>query len=1554
MKTSFRRALVSRVLPILLLFAGLGHAAVVTPTVSILNFASTTVIISGLGFDSLAANNTVVFNHGVTGTVTAATAMQLTVTLSAPPSATGNLTAVVTTDGLSSGSPVTVAVIAPMVQLNPASESVNATAGPFNVTATLTGNASFAAGANGTSSNFASGLGIAITQAVADAAGNLYALAGGALQKVTPSGTLTTVISSGGFNNPTGLAIDSDGNVYVSNNYSFTNTHNIIKVTPDGGSSFFVPDDAGLTAPTSLVCDSAKNLYVGQEDGSIVQVTPAGVMTAFATCPLPVQAMAVDSANNLYVSCTDDIIRKVTPSGTVSSFATGFGSVFSMAFDSAGYLYVATVAGTNLWEFSQIAPDGTVAGNIPLDYNVVPAGVTFDPSGNLYFGNGTTLVQLAPTVTVPVRLGGTAQSGIDYTGVTSSLTIVNGQTTGTITGTLLLDPPTSQTLTFTLGAPTGASLGSANVNTMTIVEPSSAPTVQFATDSETVNQSTGNFSIQLTLTGTPTPSFASGALWTSSNYATNVSNSASASWLTFDSAGNLYVSNHNLGDVSRIAPNGTVTKFYLPSGGFFRKEGMAFDTAGNLFVATHDDSGTGSVIKVTPSLVVTTFASGFTNPRGLAFDAAGNLYVANGDNTVQKITPAGVVSAYASGFSTPNGLAFDASGNLYVANGNANTISKVTPAGAVSTFATGFSTPYGITIDSAGYLYVTNNGNGNINKVTPAGVVGTFSGFFLPNGLTIVGISQATGIAFDSAGNLYVGSYGSNLVAKLTPCANVQYAVGGTAQAGRDYAGVAPTGGTVVFPPGQTTAVIAGTLPADPGGSQTLVLTLNTPVGVSLGATKSNTMTIVEPAPTITQSAAGLPINATQITINGVFNKTVANNTVTFNNGAVGTVVVPGGGHGGFIIIGGSGNVTSLTVNLTTPPNQVGPLIATVSAGGVSSAPVQVATVVPVITSTTTDLGLNATTLTINGFGFDPIAANNTITLNNGATGTVTAATATQLTIALTTSPTQSGALTATVTTDGNTSTANVPIGTAEPIAEFSTTGESADASVQTFSIPVQLTGSPTFDSGLAPSITPFATGFNAPEGMAFDANDNLYVANYLGDSISKVTPDGEVSTFASGFPTNGFTSYPSGLAFDAAGNLYVALIGNNSVSKVTPDGTISTDVPTMNSPSGVAFDAAGNLYATGVVDGSWVVSKFTPAGTQSTFTFTQDNGTSLAFDAAGNLYVGTNDVAFGGQVTKVSPDGSTSNLLASGFLGGPNAGGLAVDSAGNVYVANGTSVSKVTPLGVVSTFLSGLNGSAGLAFDSAGNLYVGTGADNVVSKVAATSIVPFTVGGDAVDGTDYTGLTVGPLVFLNGQPTVYISGTLIHHPGADKTLTFTLGTPSGAVLGTTTTHTLTILNGPVVTSSTANLANDSATLTINGFNFDPTAANDTVTFNDGTIGTVTTASATQLTLQLSQRPTGLGALTAVVNTGGQNSGTPVQIANVVPFANLTGVTMSGGTLTLTFSAAPNTTYQLQYTPALNPASWANVGPVTSNGTGVVQYAGALPAGTQGYYRLTH
>ena len=133
-------------------------------------------------------------------------------------------------------------------------------------------------------------------------------------------------------------------------------------------------------------------------------------------------------------------------------------------------------------------------------------------------------------------------------------------------------------------------------------------------------------------------------------------------------------------------------------------------------------------------------------------------------------------------------------------------------------------------------------------------------------------------------------------------------------------------------------------------------------------------------------------------------------------------------------------------------------------------------------------------------------------------------------------------------------------------------------------------------------------------------------------------------------------------------------------------------------------------------------------------------------------------------------------------------------------------SVTKVTPAGAVSTFLSGehdLNSGA-MCFDGAGNLYIGgyTGpelsASDEVLKVTQTVTVPFTLGGSEVSGVAYKGVTASPLTFGIGITSSKITGTLLPDLGPDQTLTFTLDTPTGgASLGSPAVNTMTI-NEPV------------------------------------------------------------------------------------------------------------------------------------------------------------
>jgi hypothetical protein len=105
----------------------------------------------------------------------------------------------------------------------------------------------------------------------------------------------------------------------------------------------------------------------------------------------------------------------------------------------------------------------------------------------------------------------------------------------------------------------------------------------------------------------------------------------------------------------------------------------------------------------------------------------------------------------------------------------------------------------------------------------------------------------------------------------------------------------------------------------------------------------------------------------------------------------------------------------------------------------------------------------------------------------------------------------------------------------------------------------------------------------------------------------------------------------------------------------------------------------------------------------------------------------------------------------------------------------------------------------------------------------------------------------------------------------------------------------------PVVTASTADLAANAAQITIHGLDFDPTAANNTVAFNDGAVGTVTTASSTSLTVTISTEPKTAGSLTAVVTTDSESSGNPVQVATVTPVVTARTASLTAGATEITF-----------------------------------------------------
>jgi sugar lactone lactonase YvrE len=300
-------------------------------------------------------------------------------------------------------------------------------------------------------------------------------------------------------------------------------------------------------------------------------------------------------------------------------------------------------------------------------------------------------------------------------------------------------------------------------------------------------------------------------------------------------------------------------------------------------------------------------------------------------------------------------------------------------------------------------------------------------------------------------------------------------------------------------------------------------------------------------------------------------------------------------------------------------------------------------------------------------------------------------------------------------------------------------------------------------------------------------------VSNATGNATSSpvsLTVNSTGVTTMAGWPASAGTAdgtgwaarfkYPGGVRVDASGNLFISDGYANTIRMITPAGVVttvagiagmsgstngSTAVALFNGPGGVAPDAMGNLYVAD--DGNYLIRKIsggmvtTLAGTAGTKGDTGNLFTdpqNLALDAAGNIYVADGK---GNVIRKVTPGGAVSTLAGSGTSGSIDATGalaefndptgIAVDSAGNVYVADygNNLIRKITPAAVVTTIagrlqpgsadgplgLGQMNGPSGVGVDSSGNVYVADSSNATVRMVTAAGYLSTIAGLAAVQG---------------------------------------------------------------------------------------------------------------------------------------------------------------------------------------------------------------------------
>ena len=140
--------------------------------------------------------------------------------------------------------------------------------------------------------------------------------------------------------NPTGLALDRSGALYVSCRHDGT----IHKVTPDGRSQLWLE---GMGIATGLAFDKDHNLFVGDRSGTIFKISPDRQVFVFATLEPSIAAyhLAFSPEGELYVSgpttSSFDHVSRIDSHGQVSVFYRGLGRPQGLAFDRQGRLYVA-------------------------------------------------------------------------------------------------------------------------------------------------------------------------------------------------------------------------------------------------------------------------------------------------------------------------------------------------------------------------------------------------------------------------------------------------------------------------------------------------------------------------------------------------------------------------------------------------------------------------------------------------------------------------------------------------------------------------------------------------------------------------------------------------------------------------------------------------------------------------------------------------------------------------------------------------------------------------------------------------------------------------------------------------------------------------------------------------------------------------------------------------------------------------------------------------------------------------------------------------------------
>ena len=632
-------------------------------------------------------------------------------------------------------------------------------------------------------------------------------------------------VPTSGLSYPYRVALDSSGNVYISD----TQDSRILKETPlpNGDYAQTIVAQVGLATPYGVAVDSQGNVFIADNGHNrVLEETPSGstyVETVMPTSPLSYPTgVAVDSLDNVYIVDTGHgrVLQEVPGCATFfeTVVATGFDQVVGIAVDSSMNLYLSDI--DDMEVFKETLSSGTYAQSIvPTTGLNYPYDVAVDPSGNLFisdFSNmriveekffaGSYSQAIYPTS----NLGGALGLAVDTTGDvyiadTFGQLVWKSSPAGGNFGTVNVgnQSHTGYVIFSFVGSGTPLSLGGLAVTTQ------GASGLDFTNsgDGDCAAATPYNAGDTCSLGAFIIPQFPAQRLGAAEIYDT--SNNVVA-------AG--YLSATGVGPQANFLPGGF---FPIAESETLNPKGLAVDASGNIYFA---DYANDQVLKVTPLGAQTTVAdstSGMVGPETVAVDGAGNIFIADASgNQILKATPSAGAYTYEiianSGFNglvTPEGVAVDGLGNVFVADsGNDRILQETLLSNGEYTQTviptTGLSDPLGVTVDNAGNLYIPDIDNDRI-------VLEALSGGVYTQSIIVTGLSDPTSVFVDVNGNLYIMDYGSGSILKETLSSGT-YTQSVIVDAGVAFFGVALDGAGNLYGTDVTGNLVFGLDVADP------------------------------------------------------------------------------------------------------------------------------------------------------------------------------------------------------------------------------------------------------------------------------------------------------------------------------------------------------------------------------------------------------------------------------------------------------------------------------------------------------------------------------------------------------------------------------------------------------------------------------------------------------------------------------------------------------------------------------------------------------------------